>query len=66
MLLGEYWCWSVLGPKGLIRTERENSRVIVFTKDLSFTQFIYLFIYCMFYFMNLYGEYSVSRILRID
>ena len=35
-----------LGPKGLIRTERENSRVIVFTKDLSFTQFIYLFIAC--------------------
>ena len=28
--------------------------------------FIHLFIYCMFYFMNLYDEYTVSCILRID
>ena len=27
---------------------------------------VYLFIYCMFYFMNLYDEYTVSCILRID
>ena len=35
--------WSLLGPKGLIRTERENRRVIVFTKNLIFTQFIACF-----------------------